>query len=198
MAVAVDVTKSPTVRRFAGIGQPKSPNPSTDVVQIKVLPSPNPDSSGAALKTSTWHPMHAVPCTRDVVALSITGQSTEAPTQVGPAAPQSIPRPPLSKIASLSGGSVQRIRKSIQALRETLPSIRRPLSQLILVATGDVVLVFREGAAFEAVSGQEWVFEVAEFQREVEAWRAAAESGPRRQRVARVRSRRAKERSETA
>ena len=69
-----------------------------------------------------------------------------------------------------AGVSVQRIRTSIQSLRKTLPSVERPLSELVLVATGDIVLVFRDGAAFEAISGQEWVFEVAEFQREVDAW----------------------------
>ncbi len=69
-----------------------------------------------------------------------------------------------------AGVSVQRIRSSIQALRKMLPQIERPLAELVLVATGDVVLVFREDSAFEAVSGQEWVFEVARFQRELEKW----------------------------
>jgi DNA-binding transcriptional MerR regulator len=73
-----------------------------------------------------------------------------------------------------SGVSVQRIRKSIRALQSTLPTVKRPLSELVLVATGDVVLVFREGTVFEAVSGQEWVFEVAQFQRELEAWKLEA------------------------
>ncbi len=49
--------------------------------------------------------------------------------------------------------------------------MKRPLAELVLVATGDVVLVFRDGTAFDAVSGQEWVFEVAKFRREVDAWR---------------------------
>jgi DNA-binding transcriptional MerR regulator len=71
-----------------------------------------------------------------------------------------------------SGVSVQRIRTSIQALRSMLPNIKRPLSALTLVATGDVVLVLHDGAAFEAVSGQEWVFEVARFERELAEWRA--------------------------
>ena len=71
-----------------------------------------------------------------------------------------------------AGVSVQRIRTSIQALRSMLPSVRRPLSGLTLVATGDVVLVLHNGAAFEAVSGQEWVFEVARFERELADWRA--------------------------
>ena len=69
-----------------------------------------------------------------------------------------------------AGVSVQGIRRSIQALQRTLPNVRRPLAELVLVATGDVVLVLQDGAAFEAVSGQEWVFEIARFQREVEAW----------------------------
>jgi hypothetical protein len=68
-----------------------------------------------------------------------------------------------------AGVSVQRIRKSIEALRSVLPTLRRPLAELVLVATGDIVLVFREGTAFEAVSGQDWILEVAQFQRELDA-----------------------------
>lgn len=79
-----------------------------------------------------------------------------------------------------AGVSVQRIRSSIRALRQRLPEVERPLSELVLVATGDVVLVFQEGAAFEAVSGQEWVFEVAAFEREVRAWRQATDQLPHR------------------
>lgn len=71
-----------------------------------------------------------------------------------------------------AGVSVQRIRSSIQALRKLLPSVQQPLAELVLVATGDVVLVFREGAAFDAVSGQEWVFEIAQLVREIDAWSA--------------------------
>jgi|SRR5690606_26189316 len=69
-----------------------------------------------------------------------------------------------------AGVSVQRIRRSVGALKRILPRVRRPLSELVLVATGDVVLVLHEGAAFEAVSGQEWVFEVARFERELARW----------------------------
>jgi DNA-binding transcriptional MerR regulator len=69
-----------------------------------------------------------------------------------------------------AGVSVQRIRKSIRALRRILPTVRRPLAELVLVATGDVVLAFRDGTAFDAVSGQEWIFEVAQLRREVEDW----------------------------
>ena len=36
------------------------------------------------------------------------------------------------------------------------------------------VLVFQEGTVFEAATGQEWVFEVAQFEREVETWRLEA------------------------
>ncbi len=75
-----------------------------------------------------------------------------------------------------SGVSVQRIRASIGALRKILPTVVSPLAELVLVATGDVVLVFRDGMAFDAVSGQEWVFEVADFEREVEAYRRSIET----------------------
>ena len=71
-----------------------------------------------------------------------------------------------------AGVSVQRIRKSIRALREILPAVRRPLAEVVLVATGDVVLAFKDDTAFDAVSGQEWVFEIAQLQREVDAYRA--------------------------
>jgi DNA-binding transcriptional MerR regulator len=50
------------------------------------------------------------------------------------------------------GVSVQRIRASIRALRKLLPT------------------------AFDAVSGQEWVFEVAHFQREVDTWKRSVET----------------------
>ncbi len=66
-----------------------------------------------------------------------------------------------------AGVSVQRMRKVIASLVRFLPTIDRPLSEVSLVATGDVVLVFHRGAAFEALSGQEWVFPVAELERDV-------------------------------
>ena len=67
-----------------------------------------------------------------------------------------------------AGVSVQRIRNSIGSLQRILPEVQRPLSELVLVATGDLVLVLHEGSAFEAVSGQEWVFEVSALERQVE------------------------------
>lgn len=72
-----------------------------------------------------------------------------------------------------AGVSVQKIRRSVDALQHLLPQLGRPLGELVLVATGDVVLIFRDGTVFEAISGQEWVFPVAEFQREVIAYRSA-------------------------
>jgi DNA-binding transcriptional MerR regulator len=88
-----------------------------------------------------------------------------------------------------AGVSIQRIRRSIRALIARLPSVERPLVELVLVATGDVVLVLHGGAAFEAVSGQEWVFAVAQLQREVEAWRRGrgADGASRAARPARAR-----------
>jgi DNA-binding transcriptional MerR regulator len=80
-----------------------------------------------------------------------------------------------------AGVSVQRIRSSIGALRRLLPTVQKPLSELVLVATGDVVLAFKDGTAFDTLSGQEWVFEVARFQREVEDWRRTS------RRISRVR-----------
>ena len=72
-----------------------------------------------------------------------------------------------------AGVSVQRIRSSIRFLRRMLPTVRSPLAELTLVATGDVVLAFKDGTAFDALSGQEWVLEVAAFHREIEAWRTS-------------------------
>jgi len=71
-----------------------------------------------------------------------------------------------------AGVSVQKIRRSVGALQELFPQVGCPLGELVLVATGDVVLVFRDGTVFEAISGQEWVFPVADFEREVIAYRS--------------------------
>jgi DNA-binding transcriptional MerR regulator len=69
-----------------------------------------------------------------------------------------------------AGVSLQRIRQSIGELQRLLPTVRRPLAELTLVATGDMVLVFYEGTVFEAISGQQWIVEVAEIQRAVDKW----------------------------
>ena len=77
-----------------------------------------------------------------------------------------------------AGVSVQRIRHSIGSLTRILPEVQKPLSELVLVATGDLVLVLHEGTAFEAVSGQEWIFEVSALQRQIEQRLGPDPEGP--------------------
>jgi DNA-binding transcriptional MerR regulator len=69
-----------------------------------------------------------------------------------------------------AGVSVQKIRRVMAELKNVLPKIKRPLSELTLVATGDVILVFYENTAFEAITGQQWILELAEIQRDIEKW----------------------------
>lgn len=69
-----------------------------------------------------------------------------------------------------AGVSVQRIRKNIGELKRILPKVKKPLEELTLVATGDVILVFYEETAFEALSGQEWILDIADVYRDVEKW----------------------------
>jgi len=70
-----------------------------------------------------------------------------------------------------AGVSVQRIRKSIEGLKGVLPRIKRPLEELTLVATGEIILVFFEDTVFEALSGQEWILDIADIYRDVEEWK---------------------------
>ena len=70
-----------------------------------------------------------------------------------------------------AGVSVQRMRRCLRRLTELLPQIRQPLGELSLVVTGDVVLVLHTESAFDALSGQEWIFPVAELAAEVERLR---------------------------
>jgi len=65
-----------------------------------------------------------------------------------------------------AGISVQRIRQCLQSLSRFLPNTDTPLQELSLVATGDVVLVLRSDTAFDALTGQEWIFHVADLERE--------------------------------
>lgn len=74
-----------------------------------------------------------------------------------------------------AGVSVQRIRKSIVSLTSFLPSCKAPLTELSLVATGDMILVLHRETAFEALSGQEWIYPVAELEREAARMRGEHE-----------------------
>ncbi len=67
-----------------------------------------------------------------------------------------------------AGLSLQRIRKCLDSLSRFLPAADRPLAELSLVVTGEVVLVFHGDSAFDALTGQEWVFPIAELAAEVE------------------------------
>lgn len=69
-----------------------------------------------------------------------------------------------------AGVSLQKIRGSVGRLRQLLPTIRRPLVELTLVASESVVLVIYQESAFEALTGQEWIIDVAALQRDVERW----------------------------
>ncbi len=69
-----------------------------------------------------------------------------------------------------AGVSVQKIRKNIGKLKWILPKVKRPLEELTLVATGDVILVFYEETVFEAISGQEWILDIADVYRDVKKW----------------------------
>lgn len=74
-----------------------------------------------------------------------------------------------------AGVSVQRIRKSIVSLTNFLPSCTAPLTELSLVATGDMILVLHRETAFEALTGQEWIYPVAELEREAAKTRGEPE-----------------------
>lgn len=65
------------------------------------------------------------------------------------------------------GVSLQKVRKSIRALLRYLPLQQQPFSELKVIATGDVVLVFHQGVALDAVTGQEWILEVADLEKEI-------------------------------
>ena len=74
-----------------------------------------------------------------------------------------------------AGVSVQRIRKSIVSLINFLPSCTAPLTELSLVATGDMILVLHRETAFEALTGQEWIYPVAELEKEAARTRGEPE-----------------------
>ncbi|MCF6338183.1 MAG: MerR family transcriptional regulator [Gammaproteobacteria bacterium] len=74
-----------------------------------------------------------------------------------------------------AGVSVQRIRRRITSLTDFLPSCNIPLTELSLVATGDMILVLHQETTFEALTGQEWVYSVAELEREAATSRGIIE-----------------------
>ena len=61
---------------------------------------------------------------------------------------------------------MQRIRQCLQSLSRFLPNTDTAIHELSLVATGDVVLVLRSDTAFDALTGQEWILHVADFELE--------------------------------
>jgi len=73
-----------------------------------------------------------------------------------------------------AGLSVQRIRDNITSLLNFLPTCKEPLAELSLVATGDVILVLHQNAAFEALTGQEWILPIAELQEEAQCWKTGS------------------------
>lgn len=74
-----------------------------------------------------------------------------------------------------AGVSVQRIRKCLHSVTQFLPATDKPLQELSLVATGDVVLVLHGHSAFDALTGQEWIVQVADIVREAERIRQQPE-----------------------
>ncbi len=66
-----------------------------------------------------------------------------------------------------AGVSPQKLRHALDGLRRFLPTLQQPLAEITVVATGDVMLVLRGDNAFEALSGQQWIFPVARMAREI-------------------------------
>jgi len=80
-----------------------------------------------------------------------------------------------AKKSNDAGLSVQRIRDNITSLLNFLPTCKEPLAELSLVATGDVMLVLHQNAAFEALTGQEWILPIAELQEEAQYWKTGSQ-----------------------
>ncbi len=74
-----------------------------------------------------------------------------------------------------AGIPVRRLRRCVEAIRRHLPELAQPLAALSVVATPDALLVFHAGTAFEAVSGQAWILDIAELERDLR--RRLAEAG---------------------
>src|SRR5262249_49725789 len=66
------------------------------------------------------------------------------------------------------GLTVQRVRKNLDALREQLPHVERPLAQLRIVSDGDRLVVLEEETRYEPTTGQLVMdFALAPLEREV-------------------------------
>ncbi len=77
----------------------------------------------------------------------------------------------IKTIATLlrAGVSTQKIRHCIAKLVTLLPDVNYPLSELSIVANGETILVFHQGSAFEVLSGQEWIVDIAKLTEQAQA-----------------------------
>ena len=83
------------------------------------------------------------------------------------------------------GVSLRRVRKSVEALRATLPNVVRPLSELRVVADGQNVVVQADRARWEPATGQMVLdFDVGELRDEVVRVLRPATLDPSRRRAA--------------
>ena len=82
-----------------------------------------------------------------------------------------------------AGISVQRIRNGIRMLRAALRSGSRPIGELTLIATGDLVLVLPEQSDFEVLHGHEWIFPIGDFRREIDARAEDHRASPKEKRA---------------
>ncbi len=67
-----------------------------------------------------------------------------------------------------AGVSIQKVRHCIDKLVKLLPEVKYPLSELSIVANGEAVLVFHQGSAFEVITGQEWIVDIAKLNQQVQ------------------------------
>lgn len=83
------------------------------------------------------------------------------------------------------GLPLRSVRKSVDALRESLPKVVRPLSELRIVADGQSVVVRGDRAAFEPTTGQLVLdFEVRELRDDIVRMLGAEAGAPRDRRAA--------------
>ena len=76
----------------------------------------------------------------------------------------------IKTIATLirAGVSTQKVRHCIDKLVQLLPEVKYPLSELSIVASGETILVFHQGSAFEVISGQEWIIDIAKLNQQAQ------------------------------